>query len=242
MQGLHDQEQFAAAPHQLLLALAEQLKVPLLQIARQAELSRLKQRVPAGLADIESTADSAIRLIDGYLLGMQLSIGQMSLHLEPVSVASVLDEAAHNLEGFASRHQISLQLDLSGRYEPVMAHRQAFLTAVTCLGYVFVEAESQQEESSRMLTLAAHRTNHGGIAAGVFAGSGNLSAGMYRRARQLYGRARQPLHTVTASTGAGIFVADTIFSAMATNLRVAHHHRLSGLAASLQPSRQLNFV
>lgn len=244
MQALHDQEQFAAGSSQLLMALAEQLKLPYLQIARRAELTRSSHEVDPEeqLKQIELTADTALQLIDNYIFGMQLSSGQLSLVLEPVSIGSVLDEAAHRLAAYAQQYHIELELKLTGRFVPVMAHKPAFVSALCCLGQVLIEAKSQQADGKQVVTLAAHRTNRGDITAGIFGGSEAVTTDMFRRARQLYGRVRQPMFSVTSSSGAGIFVADSIFSAMATKLRVAHHGNLAGLAASFQPSRQMTLI
>lgn len=241
---LQDQESFAAGSAQLLMALAEQMKVPFLHIARRAELCNLAIDADpeAELQYIERSANAALQLIDGYLLGMRLMKGQLSLELEPVSVSSVLHDAAHTLSSYAKDYEVSLRLDIRGKYGPVMAERSALMTALTSLGQVFIEAQSQRESELLQLTLGAHRTSDGGIAAGVFGDLDGMSADMYRRARQLYGRSRQPMSGVTSSTGAGIFVADTIFNAFSTRLRVARHNNLSGLAATLLPSRQLSLV
>ena len=71
----------------LLQALAEQIKLPLLQIARQAELAKMGNDPHAHLDSMELTADTALRLIDNYLLSTRLT--QENIHLEPVSFSSI---------------------------------------------------------------------------------------------------------------------------------------------------------
>lgn len=219
----------------LLLALAEQLKVPLLQIARRAELLQGSRRPKQHLAAIEMTADNALLLIDNYLLSTRL-LAEGAI-LEPVSVASVLHDTAQALSKLAEDCHCKLELHLSGRYEPVMAHREGLEAALLSLGHDMIEAEVQQSKNP-VVTLAAHRGKKG-IVAGIFGNSEGLTADMFRRARTLYGTTRQPLNTVTAHPATGIFVADSLLTAMAARLRVAHHHKLSGLAATLLPSQQL---
>src|SRR4051812_2507072 len=124
---------------QLLLGLAEQLKLPLLQIARRAELSTFGQDVD--LAAIQATADSALRLIDSYLLGVRLAeTGQESLALEPVSVSSVLYDTAQQLSSVAQFYGVHLELSIGGKYGPVLAHRQGLQAALTSLGTALIEA------------------------------------------------------------------------------------------------------
>ena len=226
----------------MLDVLAEQIKLPLMQIARLAELSQLKTSEATDLADIELTADSALRLIDSYLLSTKLARAQSYLQLEPVSVSAVLHDTAQQLSKLAKQHDCELELHLAGRYEPVLAHRAGLEAALTSLGYAFIEAQSSKNYGQpTVIKLAAHRSKTG-IVAGLFGGDDNLSTNLYRRGRGLYGQARQPLSNLTASSGAGIFVADSLLASMSAKLRVAHHQKLIGLAATLLPSQQMVIV
>ncbi len=227
----------------LLDVLAEQMKLPLMQIARLAELGQLTDEKVNSLTDIELTADAALRLVDSYLLSTKLVRAQNYLQLEPVSVSAVLNDSAHQLNKLAKQHDCELQLHLAGRYEPVMAHRAGLEAALTSLGYAFIEARSSSEhQKSPIIKLAAHRGKKG-IVAGLFTGTDDgLSSTLYRRGRGLYGHARQPLNSLTASSGAGIFVADSLLSSMSAKLRVAHHQKLTGLAATLAASQQMALI
>lgn len=222
----------------LLRAMAEELKLPLLQIARQAELAADGQANPKELKAIELSATQALWFVDSYLLSQQL-LQQPSLALEPVAVSAVLQEAAHVLDGLAKQHNCSLELQLSGRFAPVMAHRLGLQTALIGLGSTLISAA--QNEASPRLVLGAHRSR-GGIVAGIFSQTEGLSQSVYQRGRQLYGKARQPMQEFSAQAGAGVFVADALFGSMDSHLRVATHNKLTGLAATLQQSRQLTLV
>lgn len=227
----------------MLDLMAEQMKLPLIQIARNAELAQMSNvKKMQILESIELTADSALQLIDNYLLSTKLVREQVYLHLEPVSVSAVLNETAHRLEKLAHQHDCDLELHLSGRYEPVMAHREGLEAALTSLGYVLIESQSSLPSHKRpVLKMAAHRCNYG-IVAGIFANMEGLSTDMFRRAWHIYGRARQPLTQLSANSGAGVFVADSLLSSMSTHLRIAHHQKLTGLAATFLPSQQLSMV
>jgi len=225
---------------ELLASVAEQLKVPLTTIARQAELSQLTdQAMDAGLLQTQATV--ALTLVDSYLLGLQLLEAQGSLALEPVSVASTLYEVAHQLHGFARTYGVTLDLTIDGRYEPVMAHRAGLCAALTSLGYALVEAQAAQSAGGRRLHFAVHR-GAGGIVAGLYGSYESLGSAQLRSALALCGRARQPFTALAATSSAGIFVADTILQAMTTRLRVARHQHQTGLAATLLPSHQLQLV
>jgi hypothetical protein len=222
----------------LLRALAEQLKAPLLHIARESELARLTGAT-ADLRAIEYTADMSLRLIDSYLLSVQLQ-AMPTLELEPVSLSAVLQDAAHRLGLLARQYDCDLDIHLSGKYEPVMAHRRSLEAAYMSLGYAFIEATPPSERRHRVL-MAAHRGGNG-LVAGVFGNQPELTADMYRRSKALYGHAAQTLPVMSGSNGAGVFIADSLLKTMAASLRVARHHKLSGLAATLLPSQQLQLV
>lgn len=232
------------ADERLLAALAEHIKLPLLQIARRSELAQLSGRPKKHLEAIELTADTALTLLDNYLLSLKLA-HMPDLELEPVSVAGVLNDTAHALSRIAKEYDTDLEIHLSGRYEPVMAHKGGLEAALTSLGYVFVETIASSNDNSKTgkpkLLLAAHRGKTG-IVAGLYAGLDNLSTDMYKRAHHLYGHARLAMPELAIDSGAGVFVADSLLDTMYARLRVARHHTLSGLAATLLSSRQLQLI
>lgn len=227
---------------QLLLSLAEQLKLPLLQIARQAELANLQTDTAAVMPTIRTTADSALRLLDNYIMGVRLAAEPVELFAtEPVSVSSVLYDVGNELAPMAKAYGVSLDLALDGKFGPVMAHRQGLQSALTSLGYALVEALPAAESPQLRLQLSAHRCRYG-IVAGLYCDLAQLSTDTLRQGRKLYGRARQPLTQLSAASGSGIFVADAILRAMQTQLTVSRHHHLHGLGAVLQPNPQLQLV
>jgi hypothetical protein len=225
---------------QLLLGLAEQLKLPLLQIARRAELGTLNQAVDA--AAIQATADSALKLIDSYVLGVRLAeSNQTSMALEPVSVASVLYDTAHELSQVAKFYGVRLELSIGGKYEPVTANREGLQSALTSLGMSLIEALPTLDSRQLLLQLGAHKSRYG-IVAGLYSDTAALNTESFRKGAQLIGKSRQPLVGVSHSSGAGIFVADAILQAMQLKLQPTRHNRLYGLGAVLKPNNQLQLV
>lgn len=221
----------------LLRAMAEELKLPLLQIARQAEMAQVAPDTEA-LRGIEASANHALWFVDSYILSRQLA-EQAHLELQPVAVSAMLHDAVLLLRGLARQHDCELELKLSGRYEPVMAHPQALQAALVGLGSSLIAAGEPGQK--HRVVFAAHRAR-GGVVAGVFSEVEGLSQSVFRRGRALYGLANQPISDFSAQGGAGIFVADSLLTSMESTLRVAHHQKLSGLAATLQTSRQLSLV
>jgi hypothetical protein len=222
-----------------LRSVADQLKLPLAVIARQAELGQLTgDPGQVDLAAVRTHATAALTLVDCYLLGLQLVHQQASLAIEPVSVSSTLAEIAHELDGFARQYGTRLELRIAGRYEPVMAHRAGLKSALLALGYALLEGYPLK---GGHLTLAVHRTPHG-IVTGLYGDYEQLSAAQWRKALELHGKAPQPFSALCSGNGAGLFVAESILQAMSTRLRVGKHQNKQGLATTLQASQQLSFV
>lgn len=226
----------------LFLALAEELKSPLLRIARHAELLALSGGANEGLSSMRMNADMTLQLLDSYLLSLQLKREpESTFAVQPVSVSAVLHEARSQLADIAREYAVELELDIGGRYEPVMANDRALTTALVSLGYSLIEALPAMGTRQLRLQLAAHRTKHG-IVAGMYCDADSLTPETLRRARNLYGHARQPFVGAISGSGAGIFVADAILQAMSSRLRVGRYQRLPGFAATLAPSQQLQLI
>ena len=225
---------------QLLLSIAEQMKMPLMQISRQAELANYGMK--PNLDQIQTLADNALQLIDSYSLGLQLS-RQLGYELVPeaVSVASVLYDADQQLKALARLYDVQLELNIGGKFEPVMAHKKGLQSAIVGLASALIEALPAHADGQPMLQLATHRCRYG-IVAGVYAGIPGLSSDALKKGRRLYGLSRQPMVDISHNSGSGIFVADAIFKAMRLKLHVSRHHRLYGLGVVLQPSSQLVLV
>src|SRR6185437_9251592 len=130
----------AALSQNLLLSITEQLKLPLLNIARQAELAGL-QPVYGDFNAIRTTAETALQLLDNYLLGVRLAGEEATFAaIEPVSVSSVLYDVGEQLRPMAASYGVKLDLYVDGKYGPVMAHRRGLQAALVSLGYALVEA------------------------------------------------------------------------------------------------------
>jgi signal transduction histidine kinase len=225
----------------LLTTLAEQIKLPWLELKHAGELRRLGLASEGQLLEmIDLTSQAALQLVDGYLLSMQVLRGQLKLELEPVSLASLLEEVRHRLADYAAAHGCKIELEVQGRYGPVMAHKRALESALLNLAYSFVEV-SQAEDTAADIHLVVRKTA-GGVSAGMYSAIESLSNDMLARARRLYGRARQPLSALGPNAGAGFFVADTLLGSMASHVQAARYHAMPGLSATFVQSRQLSLI
>lgn len=224
---------------QLLLSVAEELKLPLLQISRQAELAFTN-----GLSDlstIRTTAETALRLLDNYALGVRLALEPEHLAMESVSISSVLYDTGQQLDALAKSYGVKLELNIAGRFGPVYAHKAGLQAALASLGAALIEALPAQESPQLKLQLATHRCRYG-IVAGLYTDTKQLTNEALHKGRQLQNRSRQPLLNLTHTSGAGIFVADSILRAMDLQLKASRHHSLYGLGAVLQPNHQMQLV
>ena len=225
----------------LLLSVVEQMKLPLMSIARRAEVGAM----PGGqvdLGEIRVTADAAVQLLDNYILGVQLANQEVNLmQTEPVAISSVLHSAGQRLQPIAKAYGVRLDMHIDGKYGPVMAHRRGLEAALVSLGYALVEALPAQDAPQLKLQLSAHRCRYG-IVAGIYCDTEQITTEALRIGRQLYGRARQPVSGVSHTSGAGIFVADAILHAMQSQLTTSRYHRLYGLGAILPLNPQLQLV
>jgi hypothetical protein len=218
------------------------MKLPLLQILRQAELGILTGETAQSLSQVRTNADVALKLVDGFLLSMRLAAEEQSeIDKESVSISSVLYDTAEQLHPIAKLYGVELELSVGGKYGPVTAHREGLQSALVSLGYALIEALPATDAPQLKLQLAAHRCRYG-IVAGLYADVDRLTTEALRQGRRLQGSARQPLPALSHCGGAGVFVADAILNAIGARLKVSHHHNRSGLGAVLQPNAQLQLI
>jgi K+-sensing histidine kinase KdpD len=223
----------------LLRSIAEELKAPLLRIARQAELARIDQK-SLDLGSIEASADGALKLLDSYLISTQLCNGQTALDLEPVSVSATMYDVAQYLNKLAKIHSCSIDLQVSSGSGLIMAHPLGLRAAFMGLGYSFINAMDQQSDKQKIIFVA--KKSPEGVRAGIYSSQIKLGSEVYKKAKKLYGSARQPLPEFSYLNGAGLYVADMLFEAMSSSLKVMHYRKSSGLAGVFLPSQQMSIL
>jgi len=223
----------------LLMNVAEELKMPFLQIARKAEIGQITSEPE--LFSIQSMAESAINLLDNYTLGVRMQLDNYEDNYQPVSVPAVLYDASTKLRALAKAYGVSLELSIAGRYGPVLANRDALEGALVSLGSALIEALPATGGGQLKLHLASHRSRNG-IVAGLYGQNQKLSSDVLKKGRQLQSNSRQPLVGISHTAGAGVFVADALLSAMDLNLYSSRHQGLHGLGIVLPVSKQLELV
>ncbi len=223
------------ADQRLLRAVAEELKLPLVQIAGLSELDQ------ANTAQVNDIARMALKLIDGFLLSSRLSSADV-LPMEPVSLSAVLADTAHKLEPLAKQNNCDVVVSLDGKYGPVMAHKDSLETALLLLGHSVVSGWTGTGKKRRhQVVLGLHKSAEG-LVTGVFDNQPSLSPESLRRAQAYLGTTGQTLPTTASNNGAGIFVADALLRPMSGPLYVSRHKNKKGLAARFQTGGQLRLV
>jgi hypothetical protein len=225
----------------LFLSLAEQLARPLLTVAHLSELA------PAdGSASVEhwqavnAITNSSLQLVESYALSLRMHGKVTPLTLEPVTISALLYDTAERLAPLAKQYGVEVELDAGPRVQPVLADRMVLQSAFESLGQVFLASQAEAEDRTPV-RLSAHRSRHG-VVAGLYGGSSLLGVDSLRRARSVQGMAAQPIHQLVSGPAAGVFVADSLLQALAARLHVARYHSMTGLAATLHPSQQLQLV
>lgn len=241
MQG-NGHEAHLTPQERLFLGVTEQLSRPFLQMARLAEVARSAAETDAHAHwdMVRIVAESSLQLAESYALSLRVQGRVTPLVLEPVTVSSLLYDTAQGLQPFARQYGVRLELETGPRSQPVMADRTVLQSAMTSLGQVFILAQSERDKPETVW-LAAHKSRYG-IVAGLYGESLEVGADNLRRARALHGKAHEPLQRLVSGPAAGVFVADSLLQTLASRLHVARYKGLGGLAATLQPSQQLQFI
>jgi len=224
---------------QLLKTVIEQLKLPLINIARQAELA---SEVPGNnYQNIRSAADIAIRLIDSYLLS--ISDNEVILDFEPVSLYSVMNSAAENLYPLAQVYNCEVKLNCDGCFAPVLSERRRLEAAFTMLGFSFIEAQTANREPNQagQVLLTAYKSPEG-VNAGIFSPQIDITNDSLSNAMQRTSNARQTMPDVSQTPGAGFMIADALIKSLSSKLKVVKHNKLTGLSITLLPSQQLELI
>jgi signal transduction histidine kinase len=229
----------------LLIALSDDLTLPLLQIRSSLEVLETgavsSKAAKEHFHVMSMSADTGLHLAEAYRLILQ-SEKLADLPLEPVAIGAVLEEVAHKLSPYAKEYSTELYIDVQGRLNPVLAHQPSLAAALECLSSSLIRAQAAQtKQKDYRIVLGAHRSNNL-VAAGVFSNVQGLTDRTLRAARSLSGNARQPMTALPAGAASGVLLADMLCSALWQPLRASAHKNMPGLAVSIPSSKQLTLV
>jgi hypothetical protein len=242
VQFLEENSSSSSNYKKILQIVTEEFKLPLMQIAQNAELGYMSAEPNDAIEyfkTIEKNAGSAMRLLDSYLLGIELSGLQADLPLEPVSLGSILTDSAHQLNSNARQYNVNIELQISNKQPLVMGNVDALKSAFISLGNTFLSIQTLNVY--RRVTLATYPSN-GKMTVGVFGNQFPITQKEWEIGKQLYGKSRQPISKIGSGYMAGIFIADTILRSMSSHLKPSKYRSSHGFAATLQLSKQLQLI
>jgi hypothetical protein len=226
----------------LLLALAEELKLPFIRIAYKAELAELNGDLKS-FSQIKDLSRDALNRIEQLLFGLRLSATQESLQLEPTTAGAVLVNAANELRALASQHSCRVEVTIKGKQSPIMTNQKGLVAVMTTLGSLFIESLSNTKGAT--ITLLATKSNDF-VTVGVFDKTNSLPTTLTKKtlesAKKLYGTSPQAAVSLSGGSGTALIATSSILEAMDTSLIVLKQNNLKGLGAKLPLSRQLSMI
>ena len=200
------------ADNHMIELLAEQLRLPLVQIRQLIELGGSDNA-----QSVSVIAAQSLRALDAFLLTKQAS----ALRIEPVAVGAVLYDVAHELAPLAKQYGRTIELDHRARYGSLMTDRQHLQSVLSLVGEAMITSPINTHD----IVLGTHSSQRG-VIAGVFASRVDVSS--RQRSADLYWQKR-----------ASWDVAEQLAAQLQTNLRGYRHASLPGVGVRLSPSRQL---
>lgn len=222
----------------ILYNIAEDLKVPFFRILTQ--LSVKNHQDYHNHAQI--IADSALKMLDSYLISTQVYIGQQQFVIEPVSAHAIIYESGQQLSKLARMHNFEIELDIQRSIGQVMANYHALQSAIISVAYSFLYNYNYVHGKNKNTLLFSLRSKKQGAEIGIFSSDNHISADSLQRMRRLRGLARTPLPEFSHGSSGGLMIADDLFYGMNTQMYAGKMNNLRGIKAVLLPSKQLSLL
>lgn len=239
---LNRSQQRLAHQRALLVALSDDLALPLLQVKSSIELALAGGTFKPHAEEASLNAEAGLLLVEAYRMLLK-SDEIIHAVFEPIAIGAILEEVAHKIGPYAKQYSTEIVVDVQGRFAPILAHQPSLIMALEVLSSSLIRAQAgQTHQKNYRIVLGAHRAMDGVVTAGVFSDVHGLSDKSLRAARSLVGQARQPLPAIPPGTASGVLVADMLCTQLWQPLRTAAHRSLGGLATNLPVSKQLQFI
>ena len=137
------------ADQYLLKSIAEELRLPLVQISRLAELSQAsKYDFASNIRSIESSADLAIQLLESFILGVEFSDRQREIELSPITIGAVMNDVAHQLHRLASQNDYDIELSIKSAH-PIMGNYEAIKMAYLNIAHTIITGDNSSDGKKR---------------------------------------------------------------------------------------------
>lgn len=237
VQSQPEDKNLFVSPDQLLSSLVNELKSPLILIARQAE-SEKSSAHKTEFESIQKAAEKSLQLIDSYLLMAQSEYGQRALRLEPVGVGSVIYEVAKELAPYAKSREVDFTVDVKDSH--VMANRQGLKAVIMCLSELFIEQNSDEKYKKRKVRIETRR-EHKNVAVSVLSSELEITNKDLELARRMQGNSHLANGKMPDS-GIRLAIAEVLTNSLGSHLQVRQINGLRGLNFELAGSKQLQLI
>lgn len=217
-------------PQILFRALAEQLKLPLVQIAHGAEM--------AGQIQINNNARNGLQLLENFILSLD-NRNQIELNLEPVAVGAVINDTLHKLSSRASDYRVEIDYRPQHRQPPVMASYRHFCAGMEILIGNFIEncQLTNPKNSSKIIINSATRRQK--IQIGIYGIEPKIISAYRSYLKNRYTNHLQPAIIKSLSS---LYLADNLLQMMSSTILPTHKLSLSGLNFQLNKAKQLKMM
>lgn len=230
------------ADQYLLKSIAEELRLPLVQISRLAELSQAsKYDFASNIRSIESSADLAIQLLESFILGVEFSDRQREIELSPITIGAVMNDVAHQLHRLASQNDYDIELSIKSAH-PIMGNYEAIKMAYLNIAHTIITGDNSSDGKKRKSIVFAVYNRGPKNMAGVYGNNLQISKSSWEKSLAIFDRSRQKMPDFSSINGSGFFVATSILESMSLSLNPSKYRGHKGLAAAFPLSQQLQLI
>lgn len=209
------------------LPLLRELQHTLYEIAREAELGGKE-----ALRRTQIRADQSLRLIDSYIVSVQLETGQMQLELAPYGIGSVMHQAAHELREFNGFPPM-VQTKTS---QPVMTNYELLKSML------FSAGQFVSDSVKAPVLLRSFATASGDVGVGVFAKNFDVTNKDLKLAVNTSGQSSMPMAQHSEGSGVMLVLASSLAQALGGGLHVKRMGDFRGFATTLPKSQQISLM
>lgn len=228
--------------HILLKSVAEELRLPLVQISRLSESKNDdKQTIIGNLKIIESSADLALQLLESYILGLDYNDGQKQIELSPITMGAVFNDVAHQVHKIANQNNCDIELEIKNTH-PIMGNYEAIkLAFINIANSILVSTDTNEIKERRSMTLSVFSKGPKNFA-GIYTNNLNITRSSWERSLLMFEKSRQKMPNFSANNCSGFYVAHNILETMSSTLIPSKHNGMRGLAADFKLSHQMQLV
>ncbi len=208
-----------------LIAAAHELKAPLVVIRQlalllQEEIAKDTAKQQEISSQIKLTSERSLRLVEALTRSTRLQ--ETEFYTEPVHIARLCEDVAHELSPLCKAMQKDIELKLPSQLGLAYANYD-LLRSIT-IG-LCDNALSHSEEDSAIVLTASNKKSHNTLRLSVRDSGPRLEKSALRQLKNRLGKTPQPLHRRPAASGLGLYIAGQFAEAMNSKLGMIAHQK-----------------